>query len=713
MSTQVNINWSKSYSLDRHISPSVYRGFVDLQPTSKAFHNFTPPYIQSEKIKYYQNSNNVDSVPSNSFLHTLRLRRNLDESRKAFLNFCHTKDDENELPYANKESIEQKKTPTRKISFKCKKAPTYRRSTVSTSKISTLNPNTVAELTIKFNELSEKVSILEQPKLARLVRRVNSLKTTVHEEGITKKIVRKPSVKIKPVQEIDELNKVRQRNIKNLKISDSDVCANNTYVKPAEIIPTASAVHSEKAQQTMNVRATIEIFERRSSQSETECKTLPKTPEKVPKPKVPEKNPNIKAKDLVVKNGIKKLKARDMTCNVSEQVSSNDNETKTELEDEVQILNIPLVMPRRCDSMYETLTLKKVSPTPPPITESKSESVISSTCAKPNSSFLWRQKSQELQTSEDWRSTYDAVGTTEEKLIPPAIPPRPTSLNLSKTKPIIKKKMPLPSEVVEKIYEELDGNNKTDEDYDYSRSSQSKYEDIEQKSDDGYECFETVVENTRVIDNAEEIYEIVPYKKEGQVQAPCGPQAKPLPPRPISRSSYCTIQDGENMSNCYESIYNMKSEESISNNYESIYACNSTHNDHWESASNRDSMVSSDQQSNSLYSRSLSGWPNDDMYVGKATSDLSGSDKSDEWIDISDTEENPKNTSGFVIVREKTRNKKGAGWSQKIRDQWNKSHSLEEGNIQFIYKKIHSKFFWEIWENSLRIIAVFQNVINL
>ncbi|KAK4876428.1 hypothetical protein RN001_012850 [Aquatica leii] len=688
MSAQVNVNWSKSYSLDRHLTSAVYRGFVDLQPTPKAFHNFAPPYLQSEKIKSYQNSNNIESVPPNSFLHTLRLRRNLEESRKAFLNFCETKDDENELPDVNKENFEQKKAPTRKISFKCKKTPTYRRSTVGSNKIGTLNPNTVADLTLKFNELSEKVSILEQPKFARLVRRVNSLKTAVHEEGVNKKVVRKPSVKIKPVQTVEELNKVKLRNLKNLINVNSDLSVN---VK-TEAIDAATAVHAQKVQQQgMNVRATIEIFERRSSQSctpEAEYKSIVKG---VEKPKVPEKSPNIKTKDLVVKNGIKKLKKLDST----ETTSSNEsnitkvNEIKTELEDEVQILNIPLVMPRRCDSMYETLTLRRISPIPPLIiTESKSESTIainSYTPVKPNSSFLWRQKSQEMQNSEsyDWKSTYDTVETTmvTEKLIPPAIPPRPTVLNLSKSpKLIFKKKMPLPTEIEEKIYEELSANvvnGSTDGDYEYCQS-QSKYEDIEHKSDDGYECFDSVVSTPKTT-KTEEIYETLPYNNKEQLKVPPRKQGEPLPPRPASRNSYCTIQNSENISNCYESIYNIKCEESISNNYESIYACN-THNEHWDSASNRDSMISSDQQSNSLYSRSLSGWTTEEVYNGKATSDLSGSDKSDEWIDISDNEENSKGTSSFVIVREKTRNKKTAGWSQKIRDQWNKSHSLEEDN---------------------------------
>ncbi|KAF5272139.1 hypothetical protein FQA39_LY01221 [Lamprigera yunnana] len=680
MTTQVNINWSKTYSLDRHLSPSMFRGFVDLEAAAKPFHHFAPPYLQSEKIRNYENSNNIESVSSKSFLYTLRLRRNLEESRKAFLTFCETKDEENELPEVNKDGVEQKKTPTRKISFKCKKPTAYRRSTANTNKITTLNPNTVAELTSKFNELSEKVSILEQPKFARLVRRVNSLKaTTVQEEVANKKVVRKPSVKIKPVQNVDELNKIKLRNLKNSKNLSCDKKCENTD----------KVVDYKDTDQTMNVRATIEIFERRTSQTcttENELKPNLKGVDKVPKPKVPEKRPNLKTKEVKILKPLEVTEQIEISNN-SIKVNETQTEKKTEIEeieDKVQILNIPLVMPRRCDSMYETLNLRKISSPPPLLIVSKSEEAItnnSNTCVKPNNSFLWRQKSQDVQIPEnaEWKSLYDSVDAS--KPIPPAIPPRPASLNLSKsTKTIFKKKMPLPNEIPEKIYEELTSNLVgNDGDYEYCRS-QSKYEDIEHKNDDGYECFETITTPTNTVDNLEEIYETLPYTNDDEPQLPLRKQGEPLPPRPPSRNSYYTMQNSENISNCYESIYNtnVKNEEIVSNNYESIYGCN-THNQQWESTSNRDSMLSADQQSNSLYSRSLSGWHNEDTYIGKAISDLSGSDKSDEWIDISDTEENSK-TPGFIIVRERAKNKKNAGWSQKIRDQWNKSHSLDEDN---------------------------------
>jgi hypothetical protein len=99
----------------------------------------------------------------------------------------------------------------------------------------------------------------------------------------------------------------------------------------------------------------------------------------------------------------------------------------------------------------------------------------------------------------------------------------------------------------EKIYEEL--NVSRDED-----TVSHSYEYCE--GDDGYEVCTSRKEN---------IYETLPPPL-----LPRRQQLEPLPPRPPSRSSYCTIQNGENVSNCYESIYNAESKSNEST-YESIY----------------------------------------------------------------------------------------------------------------------------------------------
>lgn len=80
----------------------------------------------------------------------------------------------------------------------------------------------------------------------------------------------------------------------------------------------------------------------------------------------------------------------------------------------------------------------------------------------------------------------------------------------------------------------------------------------------------------------------------------------------IKRNS---VQDQTNQANLYESIY-------ISNYH----------------ASNRNSIISHDQQSNSLYGRC----------GDKAGSDISFSDKSDDWVDVSDSTEN-EGAAAFIV----------------------------------------------------------------
>lgn len=220
--------------------------------------------------------------------------------------------------------------------------------------------------------------------------------------------------------------------------------------------------------------------------------------------------------------------------------------------------------------------------------KARSEEAIS---AKPNSSFLWRARSPSS-ILESMEYLYDVVD------------PLQSAMNeLAEHE----------EQEQEKIYEDL-VLLKRPEDY---------YELLGQESDDGYEAFD----NLPVA--RERIYETLP---------PVLPrrQEEPLPPRPPpSRNSFC----GELVSNCYESIYNGDSK----SNYESIYSVR----ENWEVASNRESLASSDHQSNSLYSRSLGGWPNEEATIYNG-SEKSGSDRSDEWVDISD-DENRQQPAGFVM----------------------------------------------------------------
>lgn len=192
-----------------------------------------------------------------------------------------------------------------------------------------------------------------------------------------------------------------------------------------------------------------------------------------------------------------------------------------------------------------------------------------------------------------------------------------------------------------------------------------------EKTDDGYEY----------CSKPENIYETLPA-------LPPRRSADPLPPRPPSRNSSTT----EIVSNCYESIYDSKKDSEGSNyesvyqkndendnkkpenanyesvypkqgekremdarnsNYESVYPKNDerTKTSNYESisyvkngedsgGSNRDSLVSSDQQSNSLYGRSLLAFGDDvNEDAGKIESDVGSNDGSDNWEDLSENED--------------------------------------------------------------------------
>ncbi|XP_044260068.1 uncharacterized protein LOC123008342 [Tribolium madens] len=563
MATLNPVQWEKPLSLDRQ-SPSLHVLEVPLP-----------------------------SLQNSSFLHSQKLRENLTESRKAFLR--NLNEEEKVEP-----NNEPRKPPTKKISFKIKKtASIYRHN----QKMTTISASKVAELTMKFNMINEKNSILEQPKFRKLVKRVNSQRSLdsdkVTKHSVKNVVTRKPSVKTKPYED-KEIVIVRRKPTIKRKPSRANLEKpvlvneqNRPTTLPLDDTQTTTQPPS-KPSPTGTVRAAIEIFERRNSSP---------VPNLVPKPKVPEKPTKLKP-------------------------------DKTD-EDLVQIVNIPAVLPhRRCDSMYETLNVAKT----PALKPTKSEETIVK--PKPNTSFLWsiNQDKSPSASKDDWKDLYDFVDPA------PQIPPR--SAPTKPPTPPKKTYMKPPPE--EKIYEEL--NVSRDED-----TISHSYEYCE--GDDGYEiCVSPEAK--------ENIYETLPPPL-----LPKRQQQEPLPPRPPSRSSYCTIQNPENVSNCYESIYNPESKSNEST-YESIYGCQIR-----EGGSNRDSLISSDQQSNSLYGRaSLVGWGEDGInpYSGKATSDLSTSDRSDDWVDVTDNEDNDNNNE-IIIIRERHKAKKTTGWAQQFREQWSKS----------------------------------------
>lgn len=692
MATQINsLNWSKTLSLDRAKSPPVFNRFLCEEN-------------ENEKSKLHL-TKFITQEARSSLIYSAKLRQSLEESRKAFLNLFTESNTKENATNETKENVvcqeqqqqhhqqqQQRKPPTKKISFKIKKTSSIYKRTPNTAK---LTANNVAQLTNKFNNLlnEHKNVVLEKPTIAKLVRKVNNMDNSL-------KVTRKPSVKIKPTKFDEKTVYVIKKTSLNRKVSvkkiakreyQSDNNSNKMCVRAKisylespknltkrtelDFYDTERLIYVPKSPTAGTVRAAIEIFEQRTTK--TPEKEIAKDPPKIlPKPQVPAKNFSQKQKVILMKNAEKNSK---LFC-VDKCKENNDlcNE-KTET-DEVQIINIPLVPPRKCESNYEAI--KRITPPKIVVTQEKPVIRIKQTSEanvlidhKPNNSFLWRKNSlpsisslqsqydfnlesneNKLTTNEDfriveakndfsnftnWEDLYDTVEATigqitnvdEESAISDI---QKNELPLPPKK-IYKRKLSLPKDIDDKT----STTSSNDHEYEYC-----DYQDLEEcKSDDGYEyCSTPQTETVK-----ENLYETLPIPQQQQKTQKPSITIRPLPPRPPSRESYCTIKNDEDNS-AYETIYISSTNNKIhdDSNYESIYSCNKQ----WSIASNRDSIVSSEQQNNSLYGRSIRSWSDEvlPIYSGKATSDLSSSDKSDEWVDISDNEENKKsNSTAFVV----------------------------------------------------------------
>ncbi|XP_048522410.1 uncharacterized protein LOC125504459 isoform X1 [Dendroctonus ponderosae] len=687
---------------------------------------FDIPY---QKVALYPVLRNYRS--NHSFLHSPKLRDSILESKKAFLSQSLSDEKPEDEQMEEKPLLgavqEIRRPPCKKISFKIKKQSSlYRRST-GAPKVTNIPLNKVAELTKKFNEMVDNNSLWDEHSLKSLVKRVDSATSDsvrpalVHRDS--EKVSRKPSVKTKPVLEPKKIvlkkttkkSSIKRQNSDKLKIRAKFQEKAEANGKPAEAAnrPTTLNLNLnipkaiiETSPNGTSVKAAIEIFEKRSSILLPKSELAVAAPK--PKPLIPEK-PQL-AKKMPSKPSVL-ITTKDIPENKTEQFESEFEE------DKVEIINIPAVLPqRRCDSMYETLNMKKVQT--PALkcrsvddlnTEVQSASVI------PNSSFLWRDKSPSVSSS---RSSINAQ--FQERLnnaecnataLPSAKPVKPHALKS------VKRKMPLPQEspgasrktrdvpdyeeistsfteetllneetfkgydeitkplneveildasTEETPYEVIEETAKAKEDdkhYEEIRKEEKIYEELSSmtsKLDDGYEP----IGNQRCsLARPENIYETLPHSTLPRRQ-------EPLPPRPPSS----TINE-EIEYNCYESIYTKKD-----GYYESIYGSQLT----TDSGSNRDSVVSSDHQTNSLYGQPLPRWEynNENTYY-KPPSDVSDrvSERSDEWEDVTDNEERE---SGFIVVRERHKGKK-PGWSQHFREQLSKT--LKEGNTPVdIYK---------------------------
>ncbi|XP_022916174.2 rho guanine nucleotide exchange factor 5 [Onthophagus taurus] len=644
-------------------------------------------YIEKKKTSYP-----FEGLKSNtSFLYsTTVIRRSIEESRAAFLNLslssCEIEEPindtiiEDKRPTKGSVDFEQDdkhgtKKVSKRISYKIKRSSSAYRAKTKVP----IKGSNVAELTSKFDKMiAEKKSILEDPKFAKFVKRVNS---------DSNKLTKKPSVKIrmslkpeeKPVFNVKKPTVVVRRvSVKKSHSKPNEKC-NDVYDRISQLNSSLTQECKErdevdstfeekdiKRESAGNVKAAIQIFEK-CGDSKKEGAPVPPNISAKPKPKVPEKKFTPEMMDLITKNCTKKFKVKTHLeinpKNTIEKEIVQETEKKSEnVEVPVININIPIEKPKRSESAYELLNQKHFKESTKTFHSEQTLNLDISEY-KPNSSFLYRYDKSPTQpdTEED---LYDVVNPPPDG--PPTfkIPPNSSSPQNSQNIKTIKPKMPEPDQNCEKMYEELK--------HTYIYPVQPKYEDIEQKvEDDGYEAV-----NPIDVEKNENIYEVLPCHHDQNPPPLPKRQVENNPPALPAKNSYYTIHNlPEIISNGYESIGSAIririNGDDIESNYEVL-------GQGWGSGSNRDSIVSSDQQSNSLYGRSIPSWTED--VLNYKTTSVSSSDRSDEWEDLPDDDE--KEELGFSQYKPKVRekqkiSKKTSEWSQQLREQWSKSHSTD------------------------------------
>ncbi|XP_035435919.2 uncharacterized protein LOC118266593 isoform X3 [Spodoptera frugiperda] len=140
---------------------------------------------------------------------------------------------------------------------------------------------------------------------------------------------------------------------------------------------------------------------------------------------------------------------------------------------------------------------------------------------------------------------------------------------------------------------------------------------------------------------------------------------------------YDTIKHGDatSLSHCYESIPNSPSMVKLRSMKKQVPS-NVQKRLSFDTVSNiSQSTMSSEQKTNSLYGqRSVISYNGQEIAFQVPSSETSvsdRSDRSDDWVDVSDEE---KNEQKIIIVRERSRGRKSPiSWSQKVRHQWQKS----------------------------------------
>ncbi|CAH2086842.1 unnamed protein product [Euphydryas editha] len=152
---------------------------------------------------------------------------------------------------------------------------------------------------------------------------------------------------------------------------------------------------------------------------------------------------------------------------------------------------------------------------------------------------------------------------------------------------------------------------------------------------------------------------------------------------------YDTIKhaDGTSLSHCYESIPNSPSMVKLRNNLKKQLASAVQKRLSFDNVSNiSQSTLSSEQKTNSIYGqRSVLNYNGQEIAFQVPSSETSvsdRSDRSDDWVDVSDEEKTEEKK--IIIVRERSRGRKSpVSWSQKVRHQWVNSPKQNDNQGKF------------------------------
>lgn len=600
-----------------------------------------------------------------------QVRKKLEESRKLFLRQQNTGGDEEEDRLCEEKSIiEVKPTkndvqskkevltrlssassnqntddvnprrPTKKISFKIRKnASIYRR------KAPEPKLNLVQELTKKYNELDEQRGTTTTEKARVIKRNSQNLKRRPSAKETQKKIDTKAKESNNSVKAAIAIFE-QKCTLKSPKSESTPSGGVSDGVKPQVAAKTFDAKAIAMRNQEKRMR-----LQKKLNNGGNTCGTI--DGDRIVE--MPRCNSAI-VTDLRNDNNNRRGNVDDASPSVVSSIASGNRDTSAptddhkmdacDVTDELQVVSLPMATLKRCESNYECQKFARYQQTR--LSSSKLSELIDTTVNKVD----YECKTTDgvsIYTLDVKKVENDTLDDDYEFVVPPEDDSNNITLNNDDKKVESEEVPPLPPRTnkISQIYTTL------------ATPTPPVDQIINNTTDDDYEIPEVPPETPQEDSHEENIYESLSrcsrqssdrFRSRKSSAGLSRNQHEPLPPRPpSSASSTPSIEYENDESNYYESIYSKRDD-----NYESIYGGSRLECDKKRNSISVHS-VQSDQQSNSIYGRSITSWAEEvlDTYIGggscasfsgssqnggsvKAVSELSGC--SDDWVDISDHE---------------------------------------------------------------------------